>query len=95
MTCDYFKAPDGTLVIACLRSRRHPKPKVCSFCKAPASADLLCDAELERVRYPRKDGSTTCDAVMCSKCAFEIDHDVHLCPRHRTRARLPKQAALW
>lgn len=98
MACTPLFEKGRAVGVICIRGPK-PRPRKCGFCGRLGVAELLCDAELERVRYPRKDGSTTCDAPICDRCAVQIGPDRHLCPRHREQTRAlataPQQGELF
>jgi hypothetical protein len=83
---------DGRLVGR--RTESVTRKRMCSFCKVVEVA-FECDAVMDRLRYPRKDGSKTCDAAMCRRCALEVGPDRHFCPKHRAQSGAPEQRSLF
>lgn len=83
---------DGRLVGR--RTESVVRKRMCSICKVREGL-FECDAVMDRVRFPRKDGSKTCDALMCRSCATEAGPDRHFCPKHQAQSRAPEQGSLF
>ena len=77
MHCSHVKVGDTAAIICGPKRIRS-----CIVCRAPATRE--CDWRLDRVRYPRKSGSHTCDAGLCAQHTFSPAPDKDLCPNHVT-----------
>ena len=78
MACTPIRMPGGGVAIVCSRERRRR-------CQEPGCdrwATKQCDFPLDRVRYPRKSGSKTCDRWLCVSHAVSIGPNRDYCPHH-------------
>ena len=80
MSCSVIQDSELGTVIACSRGRG--RRRHCFSCGNVAK--YLCDAPLERVRYPRKSRSRTCDRPLCDACRIEVAPGLDLCQSHRS-----------
>lgn len=80
MPCERFRAPDGTLVIACSRGVKKRRAPMCSVCRSIPSTKL-CDGPGTR---PGK----TCDKPLCHNCAKHVHPDTDYCPEHARQLAL-------
>lgn len=76
MPCLVVDVPGGGRAI--VRVQRQ-KPKTCKFCgQRPVSK--LCDFKIASGDIGHK---RTCDAGICSSCAYPVAHEVDYCPDHK------------
>lgn len=92
-----FKDPKTGEEFGAFVCTRGQRKRACVVCGR--DADRLCDGKLAAIRYPRKSGSKTCDAPICSRCSVQrparrrvpgsefVDLDpADFCPKHADQA---------
>lgn len=87
MTCTPIRMSDGTVGIICTRVRQ--RRRICQVPGCFRPAERQCDFKLDRLRYKRNSGSTTCDHWLCVRHAVNFG-DKDYCPHHDLQD-VPKQ----
>ena len=75
MKCSRVRLPNGVAAIVCSSGKRSQL----RACRCGSVATLLCDWKVGVLH--------TCDAPICTRCAFEVETEKHLCAKHQDAYR--------